>query len=88
MPSGCGPDLVHGIGEVFPVGNVDALAAALSTVARDVPERRARLRDRLAGFTIAQTAAGYEQAAVALARRRRRPPAATSPAAAGERTMS
>jgi glycosyltransferase involved in cell wall biosynthesis len=74
---GCGPDLVHGIGEVFPVGDVDALAAALSMVARDIPQRRARLRGRLMGFTIARTAAGYEQAAVALARRR--PPAATAP---------
>jgi glycosyltransferase involved in cell wall biosynthesis len=68
---GCGPDLVDGIGEVFPVGNVDALAAALSLVARDIPERRARLEDRLAGYTIARAAAGYEQAALALARRRR-----------------
>lgn len=67
---GCGPDLVDGIGEVFPVGNVDALAAALSLVARDIPERRARLDDRLAGYTIARAADGYEQAALALARRR------------------
>ena len=68
---GCGPDLVEGIGEVFPVGDVGALADALRRVARDVPVRRARLRDRMAGFTIAQTAAGYEQAAMALARPRR-----------------
>lgn len=66
---GCGPDLVDGIGEVFPVGDVDALAAALSLVARDLPERRARMSGRLAGFTVAQAAAGYEQAAVAHARR-------------------
>jgi glycosyltransferase involved in cell wall biosynthesis len=66
---GCGPDLVDGIGEVFPVGNVDALAAALALVARDIPGRQARLRGRLTGYTIAQTAAGYEQAAIALARR-------------------
>ena len=63
---GCGPDLVAGIGEVFPVGDVGALADALGRVARDAPARRARLRDRLAGFTIAATAAGYEQAAIAL----------------------
>jgi hypothetical protein len=36
-----------------------------------VRDRRERLPDRLAGFTIAQTAAGYEQAAMALGRRRR-----------------
>ena len=68
---GCGPDLVAGIGEVFPVGDVGALADALRRVARDVPVRRARLRDRMAGYTLAATAAGYEQAAVALGRRRR-----------------
>jgi glycosyltransferase involved in cell wall biosynthesis len=66
---GCGPDLVHGIGEVFPAGDVDALAAALSRVASDIQDRRERLRGRLAGFDITQTAAGYEQAAVALGRR-------------------
>jgi glycosyltransferase involved in cell wall biosynthesis len=64
---GCGPDL----GEVFPVGDVNALADALGRVAREVPVRRARLRERMAGFTVAATAAGYEQAAVALGRRRR-----------------
>jgi glycosyltransferase involved in cell wall biosynthesis len=68
---GCGPDLVAGIGEVFPAGDVGALADTLRLVARDVPARRARLRERIEGFTIAATAAGYEQAAVALGRRRR-----------------
>jgi glycosyltransferase involved in cell wall biosynthesis len=68
---GCGPDLVRGIGEVFPVGDVDALAAALTRVAADARDRRERLRDRLAGFTITETAAGYEQAALALSRPRR-----------------
>jgi glycosyltransferase involved in cell wall biosynthesis len=68
---GCGSDLVEGIGEIFPAGDIDALAAALTRVARDVRDRRERLPDRLAGFTIAQTAAGYEQAAIALGRPRR-----------------
>jgi glycosyltransferase involved in cell wall biosynthesis len=68
---GCAPDLVHGVGEVFPVGDVDALAAALGRVAGDAAERRGRLPGRLAGFTVAATAAGYEQAAVELGRRRR-----------------
>jgi glycosyltransferase involved in cell wall biosynthesis len=68
---GAGPDLVAGIGEVFPVGDTTALAAALCVVARELPARRQRLRARLAGYTIAHTAAGYERAAVALARRPR-----------------
>jgi glycosyltransferase involved in cell wall biosynthesis len=83
---GCGPDLVDGIGEVFPAGNVDALAAALCRVAADIPARRARLRGRLTDFTIARTAAGYEQAAIALARRRAA--TATKPEASGGRTTS
>lgn len=65
---GCGPDLVHGVGEVTPVGDIDALALALTRVARDGRDRRGLLRDRLAAFTIAQTAAGYEQAALAVKR--------------------
>jgi glycosyltransferase involved in cell wall biosynthesis len=60
---GCGPDLVAGIGEVFPAGDVGALAHALGRVADEAPARRPRLRGRLASFTIAATAAGYEQAA-------------------------
>jgi glycosyltransferase involved in cell wall biosynthesis len=67
---GCGPDLVEGIGEVFPAGDVGALADTLRRVAHDLPVRRARLHDRMAGFTIAATAAGYEQAAIALGRSR------------------
>jgi glycosyltransferase involved in cell wall biosynthesis len=64
---GCGPDLVAGIGEVFPAGDVGALARALGRVAREAPARRARLRDRLAGFSIAAKAAGYERAAASCA---------------------
>jgi len=65
---GCGPDLVHGIGEVFPAGDVGALAAALTRVAAESRERAGLLPDRLAGYTVAATAAGFEQAAVALSR--------------------
>ncbi|HUN36318.1 MAG TPA: glycosyltransferase family 4 protein [Trebonia sp.] len=83
---GCGPDLVDGIGEVFATGDIDALAAALSAVARDLPRRRSLLPGRLTGFTIAQTAAGYEQAAVTLARRSRGP--ATARTGGGGRTTS
>jgi glycosyltransferase involved in cell wall biosynthesis len=72
---GCAPDLVHGTGETFPVGDVAALAAALKRVASDVrdpftaQDRKERLADRLAGFTVAKTAEGYEHAAMTLARR-------------------
>jgi glycosyltransferase involved in cell wall biosynthesis len=63
---GCGPDLVDGIGEVFPAGDTRALADALARVARDLAARRDLLDRRLAGYTLAETAAGYERAAVAV----------------------
>jgi glycosyltransferase involved in cell wall biosynthesis len=69
---GCGPDLVRGVGEIFPIGDVDALASALQRIARDLSGRRARLAGRLAGFTTTTSAAGYERAAFALGGRRRR----------------
>jgi glycosyltransferase involved in cell wall biosynthesis len=65
---GCAPDLVRGVGEIFPAGDIDALAAALATIAHDLPDRAERGRNRLEAFTIAKTAAGYEQAALALGR--------------------
>jgi glycosyltransferase involved in cell wall biosynthesis len=67
---GCAADLVRGVGEIYPAGDVTALAAALTRAAAGPRDRReAAARDRLSGFTIARTAAGYEQAAVALGRR-------------------
>ena len=68
---GCGPDLVRGLGEIYPVADVAALADALTRVARDAADRRELIPGRLAAFTIAATAAGYEQAALAQGRRRR-----------------
>jgi glycosyltransferase involved in cell wall biosynthesis len=65
--AGCAADLVPGVGEVFPSGDVGALAAALARVARDAGERRERVLDRLSGYTVARTAGGYERAALALA---------------------
>jgi glycosyltransferase involved in cell wall biosynthesis len=70
---GCGPDLVRGIGEVFPVGDVDALATAFTRVAADARARGERIRERLAGFALAKTASGYEQAALMLGRHHRLP---------------
>jgi glycosyltransferase involved in cell wall biosynthesis len=66
---GCAADLVEGVGEVFPVGDVPALAAALTQAAVKAGERRERIRARLSRFTLAATASGYEQAAITLGRR-------------------
>lgn len=67
---GCAADLVEGVGEVFPVGNVATLAAALMRAAANARERREPVRARLSRFTLAATASGYERAAITLARRR------------------
>lgn len=80
---GCAPDLVRGVGEIYPAGDVDALAAALARVAADAADRGERVRARLSSFTVAATTSGYERAAVALARGRRPLPRAR---AAGRRT--
>jgi glycosyltransferase involved in cell wall biosynthesis len=65
---GCAPDLVDGIGEVVPVGNIDRLASALARVGRDACDRREMVQRRLERYTISETARGYEQAALALRR--------------------
>jgi len=67
---GCAPDLVDGIGEVFPVGNIDELAGALARASRDASARREMIQRRLEHYTIVETARGYEQAALALRGRR------------------
>jgi glycosyltransferase involved in cell wall biosynthesis len=67
---GCAADLVEGVGEVFPVGDVTALAQALLRVSSDVRDRGEDVRGRLSRFTLAETATGYERAALALARPR------------------
>jgi glycosyltransferase involved in cell wall biosynthesis len=64
---GAGPDLVRGVGEIFPVGEIEALAAALTRAASSADDRRERIRDRLVSYTIEATALGYERAALALA---------------------
>ena len=60
---GCAPDLVDGVGEIFPLGDVSQLAAALLRGTRDVGARRKKIHMRLQGYTLSETARGYEQAA-------------------------
>ena len=63
---GCGPDLVDGVGEIFPVGKVDELADALARASRDACSRREKIRRRLERYTLTETARGYEQAALSM----------------------
>ena len=62
---GCGPDLVRGLGEIYPWGDIVALAAALRRALSRVgdPGLADRLRQRVAGYGIEITALGFEQAA-------------------------
>jgi glycosyltransferase involved in cell wall biosynthesis len=69
---GCAPDLVQGVGEIFPTGEIDSLAQCLLEASKSAGVRADLIRRRLDQFTIAQTACGYERAALALYRRPRR----------------
>lgn len=64
---GCAPDLVAGVGEIFPVGDIDGFARSLLRASEN-SGRGDLIRRRLEDFTIAKTASGYERAAQALRR--------------------
>lgn len=74
---GCGPDLVEGIGEIYPWGNVEALSAALSRALGRLGDQRltAQLHDRVSRYAITATAAGFEQAVTAVTANSHRRPA-------------
>ena len=63
---GCASDLVHGVGEIVPVGDVEALARALLRASNDAQARHDKIQCRLARYTVTETAKSYEQAALAL----------------------
>jgi glycosyltransferase involved in cell wall biosynthesis len=78
---GAAPDLVAGVGEVYPCADIAALAAAVTrAVARAAqPGARERVRRHVDRFSLDQTAAGFEAAALEIAGRpgghgRRHPP--------------
>jgi glycosyltransferase involved in cell wall biosynthesis len=64
---GAASDLVEGIGEVFPCGDVTALAEALRRALGRLgdPEVSDRVRRRVARYSIDIAAAGFEEAALA-----------------------
>jgi glycosyltransferase involved in cell wall biosynthesis len=65
---GCAPDLVEGLGEIYPCGDVAALTAALGRGLARVgdPGLPAALRRRVDDYGIDATAAGFERAAAAV----------------------
>jgi glycosyltransferase involved in cell wall biosynthesis len=66
---GCAPDLVEGLGEVYPCGQVAGLAAALDRALERLadPGLRDRVRRHASRYSLERTAAGYEEAALAVA---------------------
>jgi glycosyltransferase involved in cell wall biosynthesis len=66
---GCAADLVEGVGEVVTTGDTSTLSRALVRASQDARTSGERIRRRLERFTIAETARGYEQAALTLTRR-------------------
>jgi glycosyltransferase involved in cell wall biosynthesis len=69
---GAAPDLVDGIGEVYPCGDVGGLAAALGRALARVedPATRGRVRQHVARYSLERTAVGFEEAALAVSNRR------------------
>jgi len=61
---GAARDLVHGVGEIYPCGNVGNLATALTRALEQAndPGTRDRVRRHVARYSLEQTAIGFEQA--------------------------
>lgn len=70
---GCGPDLVNGVGEIYPCGDIASLAAALGRALERIkePDIRDCVRQHVAPYGLVHTAIGFEQATLAAARRAR-----------------
>ena len=85
---GCAADLVRGVGEIVPVGDVEELAAALLRASNDAQASHDKILCRLACYALTETAKGYEQAAVGLGGRVRSslvPPSADAAASGTSR---
>jgi glycosyltransferase involved in cell wall biosynthesis len=70
---GAVPDLVAGLGEVYPCGDIAGLAAALGRALSRVnhPHIRERVRQHAAKYSLERTAAGFEEAMFAVGGRHR-----------------
>jgi glycosyltransferase involved in cell wall biosynthesis len=65
---GAAPDLVDGIGQVYPCADIAGLAAALDRALKElkVPGLRDAVQRHAARYSLDRTAAGFEEAALAL----------------------
>jgi glycosyltransferase involved in cell wall biosynthesis len=70
---GCGPDLVNGVGEIYPCGDIASLAAALGRALERIkePDIRDCVRQHVAPYGLVYTAIGFEQATLSAAHRAR-----------------
>ena len=64
---GCAPDLVEGVGWVYPVGDVSALRAALRDACAVVGDASASdaVKRRISQYSMTECVSGYERAVVA-----------------------
>ncbi len=71
---GAAPDLVKGVGEIYPCGDVASLAAALARALKRVknPQTRTQMRQHMARYSLDRTAEGFEEAALAVSNPRHR----------------
>jgi len=65
---GAAPDLVVGVGEVYPCGDTARLADALrrALAVANNPETRNRVREHAARYCLSRTATGFEEAVFAV----------------------
>lgn len=71
---GCAPDLVAGLGEIYPTGDIPALAEALERALHTstLPDRSAAIHSRLSLYSLERCASQYESVVLAAVARRRR----------------
>jgi glycosyltransferase involved in cell wall biosynthesis len=65
---GAAPDLVDGIGQVYPCADIAGLAAALDRALKELkdPGLRETVQRHAARYSLDRTAAGFEEAVLAL----------------------
>jgi len=61
---GCGPDLVKGIGEIYPVGNIQSLEESIEKVLNNLYLYKASVPDRLVNYSLNETVKGIVKATI------------------------
>jgi len=61
---GCAPDLVKGVGEVYPVGDVETMQACIARVIDELPTRQALVPARIAQYSLGRSVDGIIEAAL------------------------